>query len=60
VAAPAGAAGAQALPKHSLLITEVNLISNSQHVVQGQDPQWLEEKLDLKLFISPTNAQKLY
>jgi len=44
VAAPAGAAEAQALPKRYLLTTELTLISNSQHIVQGQDPQRFEEK----------------
>jgi hypothetical protein len=44
-AAPAGAAGAQALPKRWLLTTEVTLISNSQHIVQGQDPKSFEDKI---------------
>ena len=45
VAAPAGAAGAPALPKCWLLSTEVTLISNSQHIIQGQDPQSVEDKI---------------
>jgi len=45
VAAPAGAVGAQALPKRWLLTTEVTLISNSQHIIQGQDSQSFEDKI---------------
>jgi hypothetical protein len=45
VAAPAGAAEAQALPKSYLLTTEVTLIRNSQHIVQRQDPQSFEDKI---------------
>ena len=45
VAAHAGAAGAQALPKRCLLTTEVTLISNSQHIIQRQDPQRFEYKI---------------
>jgi hypothetical protein len=45
VAAPAGAVGAQALPKRWLLTTEVTLISNSQHIIQGQDSQSFKDKI---------------
>ena len=45
VAAPAGAVEAQALQKRWLLTTEVILTSNSQHIIQGQDPRTFEDKI---------------